>query len=91
MSILQHVQVGSDDSQSQSATTNFAGIFAFSAHLMSCGNCTCLSSVLTSETWILDSGASDHMTFNKSLLTNITTLFVPYLITLPNGYKVKVT
>ncbi|XP_070015142.1 uncharacterized protein [Nicotiana sylvestris] len=35
--------------------------------------------------------ASDHMTYNKDLLTNITHLPIPYLVTLPNGYKVKVT
>ncbi|KAH0729702.1 hypothetical protein KY290_000836 [Solanum tuberosum] len=36
-------------------------------------------------------GATHHMTFNKSLLTNIRHLPYPFLITLPNGYKVKVT
>nr|XP_009778048.1 PREDICTED: uncharacterized protein LOC104227499 [Nicotiana sylvestris] len=34
-------------------------------------------------------GASDHMTSNKNLLFNITPLAIPYLVTLPNGYKVK--
>nr|XP_016455695.1 PREDICTED: uncharacterized protein LOC107779728 [Nicotiana tabacum] len=38
-----------------------------------------------------DSGATDHMTSNKNLLTNITDLPIPILVTLPNGYKVKVT
>ncbi|XP_070004341.1 uncharacterized protein [Nicotiana sylvestris] len=37
-----------------------------------------------------DSGASNHMTFNKSALSNITTLPYPLLISLPNEYKVKV-
>lgn len=32
-----------------------------------------------------------HMTPQKSLLTNNKPLHIPYLITLPNGYKVKVT
>lgn len=31
------------------------------------------------------------MTFNKTLLTKIRTLPYPFLVTLPNGYKVKVT
>lgn len=31
------------------------------------------------------------MTYNKATLTNIRTLLYPFLITLPNGYKVKVT
>ncbi|XP_019225858.1 PREDICTED: uncharacterized protein LOC109207407 [Nicotiana attenuata] len=37
-----------------------------------------------------DSGATDHMTSDKNLLTNITDLPIPILVTLPNGYKVKV-
>ncbi|XP_015161400.1 uncharacterized protein, partial [Solanum tuberosum] len=36
-----------------------------------------------------DSGASNHMTFNISLLHNIITLPYPILVVLPNGYKVK--
>ncbi|XP_049391605.1 uncharacterized protein LOC125856060 [Solanum stenotomum] len=35
-------------------------------------------------------GASNHMTSDKTLLTNITYLPFPLLITLPNGYRVKV-
>ncbi|XP_075109190.1 uncharacterized protein LOC142180981 [Nicotiana tabacum] len=35
------------------------------------------------------SGASNHMTSNKNLLFSITPLAIPYLVTLPNGYKVK--
>nr|XP_033515187.1 uncharacterized protein LOC117279716 [Nicotiana tomentosiformis] len=38
-----------------------------------------------------DSGAIDHMTFDKNLLINITDLPILILVTLPNGYKVKVT
>ncbi|XP_069154520.1 uncharacterized protein [Solanum lycopersicum] len=36
-------------------------------------------------------GASSHMTFNISLLHNITLLPYALLVALPNGYKVKVT
>ncbi|OIT06939.1 hypothetical protein A4A49_61595, partial [Nicotiana attenuata] len=43
------------------------------------------------DSWILDSGATNHMTFKRSLLTNTKTLVYPFLVTLPNGYKVKVT
>lgn len=35
--------------------------------------------------------SSIHMTFDKSLLTNIVTLPYPLLVVLLNGYKVKVT
>ncbi|KAL3342710.1 hypothetical protein AABB24_026641 [Solanum stoloniferum] len=38
-----------------------------------------------------DSGATHHMTFTKSLLNNFRPLPYPFLITLSNGYKVKVT
>ncbi|XP_075074713.1 uncharacterized protein LOC142162278 [Nicotiana tabacum] len=38
-----------------------------------------------------DSGTTDHMTSDKSLLTNIANLPILILVTLPNGYKVKVT
>ncbi|XP_070035124.1 uncharacterized protein [Nicotiana tomentosiformis] len=38
-----------------------------------------------------DSAASNHMTYRKSVLTNIRTLPYPFLVTLPNGYRVKVT
>ncbi|XP_075112347.1 uncharacterized protein LOC142182201 [Nicotiana tabacum] len=36
-----------------------------------------------------DSGATDHMTSNKTLPTNVVNLPIPILVTLPNGYKVK--
>ncbi|XP_075100974.1 uncharacterized protein LOC142176701 [Nicotiana tabacum] len=43
------------------------------------------------DSWIIDSVASNNMTFNRSLLTNIINLPYPLLVILPNGYKVKVT
>ncbi|XP_019233313.1 PREDICTED: uncharacterized protein LOC109213927 [Nicotiana attenuata] len=43
------------------------------------------------DSWILHSGARNYMTFKRSLLTNTKTLVYPFLVTLPNGYKVKVT
>ncbi|KAM3301746.1 hypothetical protein P3S67_016248 [Capsicum chacoense] len=39
--------------------------------------------------WILDSGATNHMTPHKHLLHDLRLLHIPQLITLPNGYKVK--
>jgi len=41
--------------------------------------------------WILDSGASDHMSFDSSVLHNLKLLENPVLVSLPNGYKVQVT
>ncbi|XP_019264486.1 PREDICTED: uncharacterized protein LOC109242109 [Nicotiana attenuata] len=46
------------------------------------------SSLLASANFA-DSGATDHMTSNKDLLFDIKPLIIPYLVTLPNGYKVK--
>ncbi|XP_070019254.1 uncharacterized protein [Nicotiana sylvestris] len=51
-------------------------------------SCRCFKS--KTDTWILDSGASNHMTFNKSSMCDITVLPYPLLVILPNGYKVKV-
>ncbi|OIT31449.1 hypothetical protein A4A49_55870, partial [Nicotiana attenuata] len=34
------------------------------------------------DSWILDSGATNHMTFKRSLLTNTKTLVYPFLVTL---------
>lgn len=52
---------------------------------------TCLLTKIDKTTWIIDSGASDHMTSDLSLLFNVQPLPVPYLVSLPNGYKVIVT
>nr|XP_016461770.1 PREDICTED: uncharacterized protein LOC107785036 [Nicotiana tabacum] len=66
------------------------GISACSTHFDSESGSYEFSKSIT-DSWILDSGASNHMTYNKSMLTNIKTLVYPFLVTLPNGYKVKVT
>ncbi|XP_075103874.1 uncharacterized protein LOC142178415 [Nicotiana tabacum] len=50
----------------------------------------CASSQLSDDTWILDSGVTNHMTPHKQFLHNLKPLPKPFLITLPNGYKVKV-
>lgn len=54
-------------------------------------NTVCCTCKLDGKIWIVDSGASDHMVFDKNLLYNIRTLKIPTLITLPNGNKVKVS
>ncbi|XP_060209247.1 uncharacterized protein LOC132636409 isoform X1 [Lycium barbarum] len=52
-------------------------------------SCECFKNKF--DLWILESGASNNMTFNRSLLDKITTLPHPILFVLPNGHKVKVT
>lgn len=52
---------------------------------------SCLTSVKIEENvWIMDSGATDHITPHAHLLQNIKTLQVPYSVGLPNGNTVLV-
>ncbi|OIT26574.1 hypothetical protein A4A49_65536, partial [Nicotiana attenuata] len=97
VTLLQHFQTSSvgdnPDNSANGGNANFVGIFACSVSVLSIDfgllSCKCFKS--RADIWILDSGASNHMTFNKSLLTHIKTSVYPMLITLPNGYRVKVT
>ncbi|RHN48943.1 hypothetical protein MtrunA17_Chr7g0269211 [Medicago truncatula] len=50
---------------------------------------TCLSHCVRS--WILDSGASDHVVGNPSLISNLSPPNIPHSITLANGSKAQVT
>ncbi|KAH0683951.1 hypothetical protein KY290_022586 [Solanum tuberosum] len=70
-----------------SGAANFAGILACSTYseIMADLSSKCCHS--PADLWILDSGASNHMSYNKNLLTNIRTLPYHFLVTLPNGYK----
>ncbi|XP_019261605.1 PREDICTED: uncharacterized protein LOC109239486 [Nicotiana attenuata] len=49
----------------------------------------CMFCSVSRDVWIIDSGATDHMTSNKEILSNLTPFPTPYLVTLPNGYKAK--
>ncbi|XP_029125187.1 uncharacterized protein LOC109815938 isoform X2 [Cajanus cajan] len=56
------------------------------------GNSTvCLSHSTSIGPWVLDSGASDHLTGNASLFPNLSSPKTPHHITLANGSKVQVT
>ncbi|XP_033513338.2 uncharacterized protein [Nicotiana tomentosiformis] len=50
----------------------------------------CGSSQAIMDPWILDSGDTNHMTPHKYLPFDIVPLVRHFLVTLPNGYKVKV-
>lgn len=85
MELLQQVKVG------QEAVTNSeTNINANCA-----GTCLLILSYsqnnLRSHIWILDSGASEHMTFDSSIIVNIKPL--PNLVNfnLPNSQRVRVT
>jgi len=45
---------------------------------------------LKSSTWISDSGASDHMSYDFEALDDLQFFKQPRSVTLPNGYKVLV-
>ncbi|XP_019233146.1 PREDICTED: uncharacterized protein LOC109213773 [Nicotiana attenuata] len=48
-----------------------------------------MGDAFNSQANLMYSGASNHMTSTIELLFDITLLTIPYLVTLPNGYKVK--
>ncbi|OIT34576.1 hypothetical protein A4A49_54445 [Nicotiana attenuata] len=81
--MFQSVQGASASFFESSATANLAGIhhacFVFTSFL----------SKLTNVPWILDTGATQHMTFDKSLLHGIRALPFPLLVNLANSSKVK--
>jgi len=47
--------------------------------------------VMNQGTWILDSGASEHMSSDSTALHDLSPLNCPIMINLPDGTKVKVT
>lgn len=65
----------------QSAFAHFAGINPMSSQSGIC--CSVINNCLSS--WIIDTGASDHMTFNQNLLTKTTKPSKHILVTLPDG------
>ena len=92
MSLLQQFQTDSSgqDSKGNTEPSKFAGtILCTSSIDFGITSCKCSRSSI--DLWIIDSGASNHMTYNKFSLTNIQILPYPILVSLPNGYNVKVT
>ncbi|XP_019254985.1 PREDICTED: uncharacterized protein LOC109233555 [Nicotiana attenuata] len=85
MELLQQVKIGQ-----QAASTSEVNVTA---------NCVGIAPILPSilpdksfiHSWILDSGASEHMTFDKSILFDIIALTQPLIVNLPNSFKIKVT
>ncbi|CAM8942273.1 unnamed protein product [Rhodiola kirilowii] len=53
---------------------------------------SCLNTTkLSTDTWILDSGATDHITSHMHLLHDVKTLGIPYEVLMPNGSTATVT
>ncbi|KAH0674692.1 hypothetical protein KY284_014877 [Solanum tuberosum] len=95
MTMLHHFQVNNagafaDSPDVGNGSVNFAGNVVCTSSI-DFGKFSCKHFESKSDLWILDSGASNHMTFHRSFMTNIRPLPYPILISLPNGYKVKVT
>ena len=54
-----------------------------------CYSTACISQSIDGPSpWILDSGASDHISGNKSSFTSISFPKIPHLVTVANGSKV---
>jgi len=51
----------------------------------------CFSTSFKDTKWIIDSGASDHITPHFHLLTSVSQLKTPGFITMPNGKQSKIT
>ena len=70
-----------------SAFAHFAGMASNGSH--SYISCAVLNGARGS--WIIDTGASDHMTFDFKLFSNTTSLSNPVNVTLPDGSLKPVT
>jgi len=98
ITLLQNVQAtksgnntsyqGSDYSAPSTGFTSLAGIDT-TDHTQ---NLCLLSSVADwKNIWIVDTGATDHMCHNRDLFTDLTSLFKPVVVTLPDGKSIPVT
>ena len=54
------------------------------------GKSFCFLTTIGNNNWILDSGASDHITHDLSLLHDVKPLQQPCYITMPNGKKAQI-
>ena len=86
MKLLQNFRVEGTDlnnSNMEAGSVNFAGTIVCSSSI-DFGNPSCECFKSSADLWIIDSGASNHITFNKTSLTNIQTMSYPMLVSLPN-------
>nr|XP_016490143.1 PREDICTED: uncharacterized protein LOC107809948 [Nicotiana tabacum] len=86
LQLLQQIKMGQNSVGTSDAATNVscAGMTNFFEDI------TCLNQI-SDESWILDSGATEHMSFNKEFFINLKTLPKPLMVKLPNSYRVKTT
>ena len=79
---------GADQKQNISEATASAAHMAGILHALNAVHSFC---VMHKGAWILDSGASEHMSSERQALRDLTLLKFPVLVTFPNGTRVKVT
>ncbi|XP_059285647.1 uncharacterized protein LOC132039123 [Lycium ferocissimum] len=90
--LLQQCNLADSNANPQSnfvGSANFAGSYSPLPEFNSVAYSSCMFTSVGRSIWIVDSGATDHMTSDKNLLFDIIPLSIPYLVTLPNGYKVN--
>ncbi|XP_075081948.1 uncharacterized protein LOC142166463 [Nicotiana tabacum] len=84
LQLLQHMKAGQQGASGSDASANlsYAGIAKFF-------NSYAYFIQINCESWILDSGTTEHMTFNKDFFTNFKALRNPLMVKLLNSYRVK--
>ncbi|XP_070036410.1 uncharacterized protein [Nicotiana tomentosiformis] len=85
--LLQYVKIGNQGEQvpEDTVSANYAGIYPSAYPSKSY-----ISVFVNSISWILDSGASEHMTSNLCLLFNVKDMPKPIYVGLPNSHRVLV-
>ncbi|KAH0650738.1 hypothetical protein KY284_030650 [Solanum tuberosum] len=84
LNLLGTLQMGNGNSNfdnsdnMMSGAVNLAGILACYSSITEIGDLSCRCAKLTAGSWIIDSGASHHMTYNKTILKNIRPLPYPF-------------
>ncbi|XP_074306114.1 uncharacterized protein LOC141641347 [Silene latifolia] len=76
--VIDQVMKRMSENQAGPSSANFAGI-------MSASQVNSLNSITYMHDWIIDTGASDHITYNIKLLHNVRRLKVPISVGLPDG------
>ena len=80
----------SKSSEPEVNTANMAGICS-SMTAVHHTNVICFTCQLGNDAWIIDSGASDHMSYDANFLHDLRLLDTPIHVSLPNGQKVQVS
>jgi len=77
--------------ESSEATASTASASLHMAGMLNACNSIKSSCTFDSRLWILDTGASDHMSSKSTFLHDLRPLTYPMMVNLPNGTKVQVT